>query len=139
MRKLFSANGVPSLLRGRISVFLMHAEATNGKLAWRFVATSLTLLAFAAGAAAQTVVVGTGNPDVDVPAVQAAVDEGGQIVLKGRFSFNRPPTVPTDLPALPTPGGYPPATVLVSKAVTISGAQDEDGEMTSIEGGTIPF
>ena len=57
------------------------------------------------------------------------------MVLEGHFSFNRPPTVPTSLPAA---GGYPQATVLVSRAVAISGAQDEDGE-TSIEGGTIPF
>jgi hypothetical protein len=35
--------------------------------------------------------------------------------------------------------GYPPATVLVSKAVTISGAQNEDDERASIEGGSIPF
>jgi hypothetical protein len=41
------------------------------------------------------VVVGTGNPDIDVPAVQAAVDQGGNVILKGHFSFNRPPTVPT--------------------------------------------
>jgi hypothetical protein len=32
-------------------------------------------------------VVGTGNPLVDVPAVQAAVDEGGTVLLKGTFDF----------------------------------------------------
>jgi hypothetical protein len=42
-------------------------------------------------AARAAVVVGTGNPDVDVPAVQAAVDHGGRVVLKGYFSFNRDP------------------------------------------------
>jgi hypothetical protein len=82
--------------------------------------------------AAQTVVVGTGNPDVDVPAVQAAVNQGGDVLLKGHFSFNRPPTIQTAL-------GGPLAMVLVSKAVTISGAQNKDDERASIEGGTIPF
>src|SRR5215470_2900095 len=43
---------------------------------------------------APTVVVGTGDPDIDVPAVQAAVDHGGHVVLRGHFSFERPPTTP---------------------------------------------
>src|SRR5438045_5604684 len=84
--------------------------------------------------AAQLVVVtGTGDPTIDVPAVQAAVDQGGRVVLKGHFSFDAPPT---------TPGNSCPGfsfTVLVSKAVAISGMLDEQGEMTSIAGGTIPF
>ena len=89
----------------------------------------------ATSAAAQaTVVVGTGNPDIDVPAVQAAVDQSGEVILKGHFSFNRTPTVPTALAG----AGYPPATILVSKAVTISGEGDGD-DMTTIEGGTIPL
>jgi len=78
---------------------------------------------------------------VDVPAFQAPVDQGGDLVLKEHFSFNRPPTVPT---ATAWGGGL--ATVLVSKAFTISGDRDENGhlrdeggEMTSIEGGTTPF
>src|SRR5215469_11742686 len=87
-----------------------------------------------ASAAAQTVVVGTGNPDVDVPAVQAAFDQGGEVILRGHFSFNRPPTVQTAL----ANAGYPPATVLVAKAVAGSGAGSDD-DMTTIEGGTIPF
>ena len=107
------------------------------KFVRRLTAAFATLLAWAASAPAQTVVVGTGNPDLDVPAVQAAVDQGGEVTLKGHFSFNRPPTVPT---ATHFAGGL--ATVLVSKAVVISGTQDgdtQDGEMTSIEGGTTPF
>src|SRR6516225_5127998 len=99
--------------------------------------SAIATLALAASATAQTVVVGTGNPDLDVPAVQAAVDQGGEVILRGHFSFNRPPTVPT---ATHFSGGL--ATVLVSKAVAISGTQDgdtQDGEMTSIEGGTTPF
>jgi hypothetical protein len=91
----------------------------------------------AASAAAQTVVVGTGNPDLDVPAVQAAVDQGGEVLLQGHFSFDRPPTVPTAPELEVQTGGF--ATVLVSKAVAISGTQDDDEEMASIEAGTIPF
>jgi hypothetical protein len=101
----------------------------------------LSLLMFAAiaatmpNAAAQTVVWGTGNPDVDVSAVQYAVDRGGEVVLRGHFSFDKPPTVQTAL----ANAGYPPATVLVAKAVTISGAGSDDNDTTTIEGGTIPF
>lgn len=76
-------------------------------------------------AAQSTVVVGTGNPDVDIPAVQAAVSQGGDVTLQGRFSFDRPPTIQTALV---------PATILVSTTTAISGDSD-----TSIEGGTIPF
>jgi len=108
---------------------------------WLVMFPAIATLSLAASAAAQTVVVGTGNPDIDVPAVQAAVDQGRDVVLKGHFSFNRPPTIPK---ATAFAGAL--ATVLVSKAVTISGGRDEnghmrdeDGEMTSIEGGTTPF
>jgi hypothetical protein len=52
-------------------------------------------------------------------------------ILKGHFSFNRPPTI---VPALPS---FPLGTVLVSRAVEISGTQGE--ETTTIEGGTQPF
>jgi len=99
--------------------------------------TAIAAVAMGGSAAAQTLVVGTGDPEVDVTAVQAAVDQGGEVILKGHFSFDRPPTVTTALGSL--------ATILVSKAVAISGAQDDDrilheyGEMTSIEGGTTPF
>lgn len=108
-------------------------EMTRG-FAWRLMAGFTTVLALAVCAAAQTVVLGTGDPDTDVKAVQAAVDQGGDIVLKGHFSFNRPPTIPT---ATTFVGGF--ATILVSKGVAISGAQDEDSEMTTIERGTTPF
>jgi len=96
--------------------------------------SAIATLAVAASATAQTVVVGTGNPDLDVPAVQAAVDQGGEVFLQGHFSFDSPPTVPT-APGLPVRF----ATVLVSKAVVISGTQDGDEERASIEAGTIPF
>ena len=100
--------------------------------------TAIATVAMGGSAAAQTLVVGTDDPEVDVPAVQAAVDQGGEVVLKGHFSFDRPPTVPTAL------GGL--ATILVSKTVAISGTRDEGDrirdeqwEMTTIEGGTTPF
>src|SRR5215813_13000391 len=113
---------------------------------WLLIFTAIATVARGEARQRRTLVVGTGDPEVDVPAVQAAVDQGGEVILKGHFSFDRPPTVPTPL-------GGPPATILVSKAVAISGARDEDdrmrheddrmrhedGEMTSIEGGTTPF
>jgi len=107
----------------------------NKKLSWRFFgALTAAVLVRVASASAQTVVVATGNPDIDVPAVQAAVDQGGEVILQGRFSFDRSPTVPT---ATNWVGGL--ATVLVSKRVAISGTEDDDGAMTTIEGGTTPF
>ena len=39
------------------------------------------------GGTGQTVVVGQDNADVDVPAVQAAVNEGGSVLLVGTFDF----------------------------------------------------
>ena len=81
--------------------------------------------------AQSTVVVGTGNPEVDVPAVQAAIDHGGEVVLKGHFSFDRSPTMPTAFGEL--------ATIRVWQAVEIAGARAEGAGMTTIEGGTIPF
>jgi hypothetical protein len=90
------------------------------------------IIFFTGTIAAQTVVVGTGNPDIDVAAVQTAVDRGGTVTLRGRFSFDNPPTRHGTLPELM-------ATILISKAVTISGAWDERGEMTTIEGGEVPF
>jgi hypothetical protein len=96
------------------------------------------VIALPQNAAAQsTVVVGTDNPEIDVPAVQAAVNNGGKVILHGHFSFNRTPTVPT----AGSDGAL--AMVLVSHAVAISGAGDDDtvadDEIATIEGGTIPF
>jgi hypothetical protein len=98
---------------------------------FRAVPVITAAIALAASALAQpTVVNGTGNPDVDIPAVQAAVNLGGEVVLSGHFSFDKPPTIPSPLQAV----GFPQATVLISKAVAISGAGD-----AIIERGTIPF
>jgi hypothetical protein len=79
------------------------------------------------------VVVGTGDPAIDVQAVQDAVDKGGDIVLRGHFSFDRSPTVAVPLAI------YPSATILVSKAVSITGADEGDDAETTIDGGSIPF
>jgi hypothetical protein len=93
-------------------------------------------VAWAAIVAAQTTVVGTGDADVDVPAVQAAVDQGGRVILKGHFSFDAAPTV-HELPwaQLSEPLGM----VLVSKTVAIVGMLDNQDEMPTIEGGNNPF
>ena len=131
VREPFLASIVRSLIEILRRNKVVETDEITEKFAWRLIAALAIVLAWAASAAAQTVVVGTGNPDIDVPAVQAAVDNGGQVILRGHFSFNRPPTI---VPALP---GFPLATVLVSRAVDISGTQDE--ETTSIEGGTQPF
>jgi hypothetical protein len=98
-----------------------------------FVVAITVAYAFAASAAAQTVVVGTGDPSDDVRSVQAAVDRGGEVILKGQFSFDTAPSK-TDGFFL-----YPGRMVLVSKEVTISGTRDDNGALTTIHGGTIPF
>src|SRR5215467_1266194 len=91
----------------------------------------LGAIAFAVIGQAQVItVVGTGDPRVDVPAVQAAVDQGGRIVLKGHFSFDASPTASS---------GSCASMILVSNAVAISGMPDDHGEMTTIEGGSYPF
>jgi hypothetical protein len=97
-----------------------------------FFAAIVAFASFTGTVTAQTVVVGTGDPDTDIAAVQTAVDRGGAVTLRGRFSFDNPPTRHGTLPDLM-------ATILVSKEVTISGAWDQHGEMTTIAGGEIPF
>ena len=77
------------------------------------------------------VVTGTGDAKLDVAAVQAAVDRGGQVVLVGHFSFDLPPTKPA--------GAAYGRMVTVSKQVVISGKRDEQGNMPVIVGGFFPF
>src|SRR5262245_51786678 len=77
------------------------------------------------------VVAGTGDAKLDVAAVQAAVDRGGQVILVGHFSFDMPPTKPA--------GAAYPRMVTVSKQVVISANRDEHGEMPVIAGGFFPF
>lgn len=98
----------------------------------RFIALIGSVAALAGTAAARPlVVVGTGDPDLDVPAVQAAVDQGGRVVLMGHFSFNRPPTTPQGSPYR--------RMITLAKGVAISGSRDGQGEMPVIEGGFFPF
>jgi hypothetical protein len=66
----------------------------------------------------------TGDPSVDIPAVQAAVDRGGHLVLTGNFSFEKPPTAPA--------GATVNRMITVSKAVLISGLPDRNGDMPVI-------
>lgn len=97
--------------------------------------TAVSIASATSALAQAAVVTGTGDPNVDVPAVQAAVNLGGEVVLRGHFSFDTPPTIPTALGAV----GFPRATILISKAVAISGAPAERDDMTTIESGTSPF
>ncbi|HET9636716.1 MAG TPA: protein kinase [Gemmatimonadaceae bacterium] len=84
------------------------------------------------------VVVGTGDAARDVRAIQAAADRGGDITLKGHFSFAIAPTRPV-APLLAS-GWYPGAAeILISKAVNVSGERNSRGDMATIESGTIPF
>jgi hypothetical protein len=85
------------------------------------------------------VVVGTGNPAVDIAAVQAAVDQGGQVVLRGHFSFDAPATKSLTQALPDAPGRPSAAEVSITKAVSISGAPGKGGDMATIQGGTLPF
>ena len=88
--------------------------------------------ALAGNLAAQPLVVaGTGDPNLDVPAVQAAVNQGGYVVMKGHFSFDRPAATPA--------GAIYRRTVTVSRDVVISGGRDENGDLPIVEGGEWPF
>ncbi|NDV20333.1 right-handed parallel beta-helix repeat-containing protein [Pseudodesulfovibrio sp. JC047] len=68
--------------------------------------------------AADTTVIGTDTPTQDVPNVQAAVDKGGSVLLKGHFNFG------TD------------GRIKITKNIRISGEIDEIGDpKTLISGG----
>jgi len=89
-------------------------------------------------AAAQTITVtGTGDPGQDIPSVQAAVDQGGRVVLTGHFSFDAPPTI-VEAPSI-LYSGTALGTIRVSSAVEIIGAKDDRSDMPEITGGTNPF
>lgn len=71
---------------------------------------------------AQAVIVGQGNPSIDVPAVQAAVDQGGSVLLVGTFDFGDT------------------GRVVLSKDVAISGEADSSGApTTTVIGGDWTF
>jgi hypothetical protein len=50
------------------------------------------------------VVVGAGNPLIDVPAVQSAVDQGGTVLLRGTFDFGTHAGNHIIVPGRPYPG-----------------------------------
>ncbi len=68
-----------------VSVFVLGKQGDVARLARL---GAVALFAFAPlFAEAQTVVVGANDPAVDLPAVQAAVNGGGRVILKGTFDF----------------------------------------------------
>ena len=82
----------------------------------------LAIFIFPARATAQSTVVGTGMPAQDVPNVQAAVDKGGTVSLRGDFDFG------------------PEGRVTITKNVRITGEADSVGEaVTTIKGGHWTF
>jgi hypothetical protein len=85
----------------------------------------VVLSSVARTASADALVIGTGNPVVDVAAVQAAVDAGGVVTLQGTFSFDVPPVDDR--------------TILVTTGVVVEGIPDANGNMPVITGGVKPF
>jgi len=61
----------------------------------RPVALGGAIVAFAGSLLPQVVTIaGTGDPNLDVQAIQAAVNQGGTIIPNGHFSFDKPPSKP---------------------------------------------
>jgi hypothetical protein len=86
------------------------------------------------------VVRGTGHPEIDVPAVQAAVDRGGDVLLVGDFDFDAPPNPLNGVAtALVTAGMPAHAEVKITNAVRVSGIEGHGEQMTTIRDGTLPF
>lgn len=78
-----------------------------------------------ATSSAARLVVGVGDPAVDVAAVQEAVDAGGDVLLRGTFSFDKPPIAERS--------------VRIANAVRIRGAANDQGGRATIVGGWRPF
>jgi len=94
----------------------------SGQVVARTMAMPVALALLPLVAGARTVVVGTGNHLVDLPAVQAAADAGGSVLLAGTFDFGD--------------GGR----VIVRRDVDIGGESDESGApLTTIRGGEWSF
>jgi len=89
----------------------------------RLLAALFALLFLACPALAEdTLVIGTGKPGQDVPNVQAAMDKGGLVKLRGNFNFG------------------PDGRVRITKNVRIQGEADAVGEArTTITGGFWTF
>jgi hypothetical protein len=82
-----------------------------------------------------TVVLGSDNPLIDVPAVQAAVDEGGTVILRGTFDFGTQAgnhiIVPGRTGAAQDEKGK--STVFIyQRDVTIVGETNEYGELLTV-------
>jgi hypothetical protein len=85
--------------------------------------TSIMVL-FAAGSlyAEAVVLTGKNNEDIDIKAIQGAVDQGGTIILKGTFNFGEK------------------GQVNIKKDIVISGESDNEGKpLTKINGGFCAF
>lgn len=81
---------------------------------------------------AETVVVGQDDPNIDVPALRAAVTQIGTVILEGTFDFGE-----YDLCA--NNGVASRKSVLLTKSVTIQGRQDSSGNKPVIRRGYFPF
>jgi hypothetical protein len=131
-RRLFAAAKTAQLNRVHYASLQSEGELNMKALKRGLISMIGAIAVFAGTAVAQPVVVtGTGDPNQDVPAVQAAVDQGGRVVLTGHFSFDRPPAAPA--------GSIYNRMVTVSKKVVISGSPDQNGAMPTIQGGDWPF
>jgi len=94
-------------------------------------------------AASKSVVVGTDDPDIDVPAVQSAVDQGGTVILRGTFDFGTDAGNHIIVPGRPYPeqDEKGKSTVFIyQKDVMIVGETGPKGELhTVVKNGMPPF
>jgi hypothetical protein len=100
----------------------MNAQPHGDSMHRFFAALLLALLLATPALADDAVVTGTGDPARDVPNVQAAVDKGGTVRLRGRFDFGAD------------------GRVKITRNVRILGRLDGTGEpLTTITGGDWTF
>ena len=104
---------------------------------------ALTLFVISPVAGQTKVVYGANNPAVDVLAVQAAVDQGGLVILKGTFDFGSDAGNHMIVPGrlYPDQDLKGKSTVFIyKKNVTILGVTDKKGNlMTVVKNGMPPF
>jgi hypothetical protein len=93
--------------------------------------------------APKTVVTGADDPDIDVPAVQSAVDQGGMVILRGTFDFGTDAGNHIIVPGRPFPDQDEKgkSTVFIyQKDVMIVGETGPQGELlTVVKNGMPPF